>query len=231
MFGKYSMRIFFMLIAVFSGFTQEFELITPHQVDLGTVMQDSVVEAVIQFRNSGDSPLKISRVQTSCGCTAADLQKLEYLPGEEGEIGVKLNTKGFSGLIRKYVTIYLENGDPISTRVVLQTTVKNQLEIQPAYLDFQNIELKSKENGRLLRVTNNFSDPLVIEAFLTNIKNLTISAKQMTIQPGTTEEISISYQPLQEGRADGYIDLKIKDPIETVKRIPVFIFVKKGDQG
>ncbi|UCF65399.1 MAG: DUF1573 domain-containing protein, partial [bacterium] len=64
MFGKYSLIIFLVLIAVFSGFTQEFELITPHQVDLGTVMQDSVVEAVIQFRNSGDAPLKISRVQT-----------------------------------------------------------------------------------------------------------------------------------------------------------------------
>jgi len=231
MFGKYSIIIFSILTIAISGITQEFELLTPHQVDLGTVMQDSVVEAVIQFRNSGDAPLKISRVQTSCGCTAADLQKLEYLPGEEGEIGVKLNTKGFSGLIRKYVTIYLEDGDPISTRVVLQTTVKSQFEIEPAYLDFQSIELKSKENGRSLRVTNNFNGPLVIEALLTNIKNLGISATQMTIQPGATEEITITYEPLQVGRADGYIDVKIKDPIETVKRIPVFIYVTKDDQS
>jgi hypothetical protein len=231
MFGKYSIIIFAILTIAISGIAQEFELITPHQVDLGTVMQDSVVEAVIQFRNSGDAPLKISRVQTSCGCTAADLQKLEYLPGEEGEIGVKLNTKGFSGLIRKYVTIYLEDGDPISTRVVLQTTVKSQFEIQPAYLDFQSIELKSKENGRSLRVTNNFDGPLIIEALLTNIKNLGISATHMTIQPGATEEITITYEPLQVGRADGYIDVKIKDPIETVKRIPVFIYVTKDDQS
>lgn len=215
----------------FCGLTQELELLTPQMMDLGIVTQDSVVNTVIQFKNSGELPLKVMRIQTSCGCTAAELNKMEYQPGEAGEIDIQLNTKGFSGVVRKYVTIYLEEGTPSSSRIVLQANIKTNIEIKPAYLDLQNIEMKSEENGRSLLVTNNFTEPLVIKEILTNIKNLEISYKTMTLKPGASEEITITYKPMRVGRSDGYIDLKIETPVETVKRIPVFIFVKNPDQG
>ena len=231
MLHKFSISALIILLFIFNGLAQELELLTPQVIDMGKVAEDSIVRSVIQFRNSGELPLKILRVQTSCGCTAAELKQLEYQTGETGEIEVQFNTKGFSGVVRKYVTIFLEEGTPTSSRVVLQANIKTNIEIKPAYLDFQNIEMESKENGRSLLVTNNFSDPLVIKEILTNIKNLEISYKQITLNPGASEEIKITYTPMREGRNDGYIDLKIENPVEMVKRIPVFIYVKKSDQS
>jgi hypothetical protein len=215
----------------FSVQAQEFELLTPQLIDMGVVIQDSVVQSIIQFRNSGDLPLKIKRVQTSCGCTAAELSKLEYQPGESGQIEIQFNTKGFSGVVRKYVTIYLEEGTPSSSRIVLQANVKTNIVIEPRYLDLQNIDMKSQDNDRSFLLTNNFNEPLVIKEILTNIQNLEISYKQNTLNPGATEEITVKYKPQKVGRSDGYIDLKIETPVETVKRIPVFIYVKHSDQG
>jgi hypothetical protein len=213
------------------GLTQELELLTPQKMDMGIVTQDSIIYTVIQFKNSGELPMKISRVQTSCGCTAAELNQLDYQPQEAGEIEVQFNTKGFSGVVRKYVTIYLEKGTPSSSRIVLQANIKTNIEIKPAYLDLQNIEMKSEDNDRSFLVTNNFSEPLFIKEILTNIENLEISSKQITLNPGSSEVITIIYKPIRVGRSDGYIDLKIENPVETVKRIPVFIYVKKSDQG
>lgn len=231
MLHKFVITSLIILSFTLSGLSQELELLTPQVMDMGIVTQDSVVHSVIQFRNSGELPLKIKRVQTSCGCTAAELNQLDYQPGESGEIEIQFNTKGFSGVVRKYITIYLEDGSPSSSRVVLQANIKTNIEIKPAYLDLQNIDIKSEENGRSFLVTNNFNEPLVIREILTNIENLEISYKQITLNPGASEEITITYKPMRVGRSDGYIDLKIENPVETVKRIPVFIYVKKSDQG
>ena len=145
----------------FVGLSQELELLTPQLMDIGVISQDSIINSVIQFKNSGELPLKILRVQTSCGCTATELNQLEYQPGESGEIEVTFNSKGFSGVVRKYVTIYLEEGTPSSSRIVLQANIKTNIEIKPAYLDLQNIDMQSQDTDRSFLVTNNFNQPSV----------------------------------------------------------------------
>ena len=114
MLHKFVITSLIILSFTLSGLSQELELLTPQVMDMGIVTQDSVVHSVIQFRNSGELPLKIKRVQTSCGCTAAELNQLDYQPGESGEIEIQFNTKGFSGVVRKYITISLEDGSPSS---------------------------------------------------------------------------------------------------------------------
>jgi len=214
-----------LVLVVFAG-AQEFELLTPRVMDFGSVMQDSVIRGKIQFVNSGDTPVVISRVHTSCGCTAANLDKLEYQPGEAGEVDVQFNTKGFSGAVRKYVTISLTKGQPSNTRVVLQAQIKTPIEIEPAFIDLQNILLEDSENERFISVTNNTKDPLIVEEIKTNIKDLEIFLNSVTLQPGSKEKIKVSFKPSRLGRNDGYIDLVINSPMNIVKRIPVFINVK-----
>jgi hypothetical protein len=216
-----------LVLFVFAG-AQEFELLTPRVMDFGSVMQDSVIRGKIQFVNSGDSPVVISRVHTSCGCTAANLDKLEYQPGEAGEVDIQFNTKGFSGAVRKYVTISLTQGQPSNTRVVLQAQIKTPIDIEPAFIDLQNILLEDSENERFISVTNNTKDPLIVEEIKTNIKDLEIFLNSVTLQPGSKEKIKVSYNPSRLGRNDGYIDLVINSPMNIVKRIPVFINVKNA---
>lgn len=59
-----------------------------------------------KFTNSGKSPLIISQVTPSCGCTTPkDWSKEPILPGESGQISVEFNSTGFPGKIDKTVSV------------------------------------------------------------------------------------------------------------------------------
>lgn len=83
------------------------EMIDYGKVDLGA---DGV--RVFKFKNVGKSPLVITKVQSSCGCTVPKKPTEPIMPGNSGEIEVKYDTKrpgGFS----KTITIHSNANEPI----------------------------------------------------------------------------------------------------------------------
>lgn len=79
----------------------EFETET---LDYGTVVQNSDGLRTFNFINTGEAPLLITKVKTSCGCTVPSYSKAPILPGESGEILIKYNTKKL-GAFTKTVTV------------------------------------------------------------------------------------------------------------------------------
>src|ERR1700726_5239631 len=67
--------------------------------------QDKEVVAKYKFTNTGPKPIKIQNVQTSCGCTTAQLNKTYYPPGESGEIATKFPFAGRTGRQEKAITV------------------------------------------------------------------------------------------------------------------------------
>lgn len=54
--------------------------------DFGKIKQNTPVSHVFKFTNSGSSPLVISTVQASCGCTVTDYSREPIGPGAEGYV-------------------------------------------------------------------------------------------------------------------------------------------------
>ena len=73
-------------------------------IDYGTVTKegDSGVRAFV-FTNTGDAPLVIANVQSTCGCTVPTKPTEPILPGKTGKIEVKYNMN--PGPIRKTITV------------------------------------------------------------------------------------------------------------------------------
>lgn len=44
------------------------------------------IVAIFRFANEGNTPIAITAVHSSCGCTTTELSKRNYAPGESGEI-------------------------------------------------------------------------------------------------------------------------------------------------
>ncbi|MGY5847847.1 DUF1573 domain-containing protein [Salegentibacter sp. HM20] len=80
----------------------EFETET---LDFGEIKKNSDGVRVFKFKNTGNAPLVIENVTSSCGCTIPKKPEEPILPGETGEIQVKYDTKRV-GPIRKTVTVY-----------------------------------------------------------------------------------------------------------------------------
>ena len=57
-------------------------------------------------KNAGESPLIITRVQPSCGCTASDYTKEPIAAGKTGEISATFNPSGQRGAFTKTVSVF-----------------------------------------------------------------------------------------------------------------------------
>lgn len=78
-------------------------------VDYGEITKGSDGVRVFEFTNTGDAPLIISKVSSSCGCTIPKKPEAPILPGKTGEISVKYDTNRV-GPIRKAITV-ISNAD------------------------------------------------------------------------------------------------------------------------
>ena len=84
-------------------------------IDYGDIAANSDGNRVFKFKNIGKSPLIISSVKGSCGCTVPTKPEEPILPGETGEIKVKYATNRI-GPFSKTVTITSNAYEP--TKVV-----------------------------------------------------------------------------------------------------------------
>lgn len=75
-----------------------------NEIDYGTIDQYANGERTFKFTNTGDAPLIISKVKTSCGCTVPTYPKEPVMPGEKAEIKVKYATNRL-GAFSKTITI------------------------------------------------------------------------------------------------------------------------------
>ncbi|MBA6153294.1 DUF1573 domain-containing protein [Gelidibacter maritimus] len=78
-------------------------------IDYGTVEKGSDGVRVFEFTNTGNAPLIITRVNSTCGCTVPKKPEGPILPGQTGEIQVKYDTQRVNP-IRKTITV-LSNAD------------------------------------------------------------------------------------------------------------------------
>ena len=85
----------------FTGPVFEFE---NEVIDYGEIAANSDGNRVFKFKNIGKSPLIISQVKGSCGCTVPTKPEKPIMPGETGEIKVKYATNRI-GPFSKTVTI------------------------------------------------------------------------------------------------------------------------------
>lgn len=84
-------------------------------IDYGVIEKGSDGLRTFEFTNTGNAPLIISKVSSSCGCTIPNWSKDPVMPGKSGEIQVKYDTNRVNP-IRKAITV-ISNADT-PTRVL-----------------------------------------------------------------------------------------------------------------
>ena len=90
------------------------------EFNFGRVPNDRGVEHVFTVSNTGDAPLVVSRVQTSCGCTAAMMESSVLKPGTSGRLRVSFNPQRMHQVVTRSITIY--SNDPLEPQVILGVT-------------------------------------------------------------------------------------------------------------
>lgn len=131
--------------------------------DFGKINEeDGRVSVVFEFKNEGMSPLVLSNVRASCGCTTPTWTKDPVEPGQTGAITVTYNPNGRPGRFQKTVTI-TSNAKEATTRVYIKgevipkqakpvnkyTVAVGELNMMKKTLDLGKVKKGEIKNGEL----------------------------------------------------------------------------------
>ncbi|WP_420581228.1 DUF1573 domain-containing protein [Reichenbachiella sp.] len=130
---KYILSLAVIFCLGFSANAQDAELLAPtppgpfikfseESHDFGDIEQGEKVEYTFEFTNTGDAPVVISNVLTTCGCTASSWPREPVLPGTSSKIEVSFNSAGKIGHQNKVITI-MSNATNNPERIKIVTNI------------------------------------------------------------------------------------------------------------
>ena len=192
---------------------------TEDSFDFGKIEQGEVLTHVFVFQNTGEETLKIKRVSSSCGCTAALVTKREVPPGEKGELRVTFNSRGLRGKVTKYV--YVESDDQTQPNKKLIISAEIEVPPQPRisldrYSADAGLFLEGEEMRTRIAITNKGELELRVNCshkdatFYSKGKKISFPLK---IRAGKSREIEIRIPPRKrKGVVREYIMIKSNDP-------------------
>ncbi|HID30721.1 MAG TPA: DUF1573 domain-containing protein, partial [Desulfobacterales bacterium] len=174
--------------------------------DFGKVMAGVYVDHSFRFRNAGKKTLRIISVNMSCGCTTAGKWPRKLEPGQEGELPVKLDTKGFSGAISKSIDV--ESNDPLHPVVTLKLNGNVWKPIVVKHVGGMGIipDL-TKPYERSVRLSNRLNKPIKILGITPSDPGFKTSLK--TLKDGYEYLVTITISPpYKTGGFSGKLEIK-----------------------
>ncbi len=91
--------------------------------DFGYIKEaKGAVSHTFELKNTGDKPLVIMQVVTSCGCTRPDFPTKPIKPGKTAKIKVTFNPAGRSGAFMKPIKVKT-SGDEGRTTLTIRGTI------------------------------------------------------------------------------------------------------------
>jgi len=173
--------------------------------DFGKVNEeDGKITHVFDFTNRGITPLVVSKVQASCGCTTPVWTKEPVEPGKKGTITVTYNPTGRPGTFTKTITVYSNASDEqmvltIHGEVIPKATGENStfpiamgaLHARSKVVQMNNIE-KGKSQTRVLEIKN--TSNASVKPTIENIPvYLTVSITPETLKPNEEGKLTFSF--------------------------------------
>jgi hypothetical protein len=171
--------------------------------DFGKVHeQDGKITTVFSFKNEGNAPLVVNRVQASCGCTTPTWSKEPIEPGKSGSVTVTYNPEGRPGAFTKTITVYSNAAEEqavliIKGEVIPKVTAENNpypvnmrgIMVKNKVVQMNNID-KGKTQVRTLEIKNATS--IIVTPTIQNLPAyLTASVTPETLKP--TEEGKVTF--------------------------------------
>ncbi len=161
------MRTNFLIIFIFLttslAFGQKKEFESPSQTnkqssilfktliyDFGKITHESEAKAVFVFKNISKHNIKLTNVQTTCGCTAAEWPREEIAKRKKQKIIIQYDSR-IIGKFQKYIYVYVAGlNDPIQLQIkgeVLPSEI-NQNEKEQSNTDKKQNSFEIKEVKR-----------------------------------------------------------------------------------
>lgn len=174
--------------------------------DFGVIKEEGgPVSVEFKFTNTGTSPLLVSNVQPSCGCTTPGWTKEAVAPGESGIIKAEYNPLNRPGTFAKTLNV-TSNGEPSTFTLNIKGTVTpkpktikdelpdsiGNLRLQSRYVNLGKVTTE-KPITKEFSLYNSGEKPITFKDEKTVPAHIKISIEPKTIQPKERATMLVTY--------------------------------------
>jgi len=204
--------------------------------DFGTFKEeDGKIVHSFEFVNTGNQPIIINQVRSSCGCTSPDWSKQPVAPGKKGFIKATFDPKNRPGPFNKSVTVTANTNPAITILRIRGKVIEREKTIADLYP--RNLSGLRMRNNHLMftKVKNtevkeasveviNDSDGPINIAFKRMPAHLKIKMVPETLQPKQKGEIVAFYDASKKndwGFVVDYLDILVNQQHKPGQRLTV----------
>lgn len=158
------------------------------------------------FTNNSDRPVKILKVQASCGCTTPGWSKEVIPPGKEGFVQASYNPKGRPGFFNKSLTVTTDlEANPIILQIKGQVSnsgkpvpsdfpvAKGNLRFKVSSFNMGRVYRKDEWVTREFPVMNGGSEAVNFTGQFERPAYINVDAQPRKLEPGEKGIIKVSY--------------------------------------
>ena len=226
-----------LVTALLSAQTKDANISFDNEVhDFGTIEEvKGKVTYSFEFTNTGGTPLLISQVRPSCGCTTPEWSREPILPGKKGYVAATYDPANRPGPFNKSITVVTNANPPTKVLRITGDVTPKPKTVEDVYrYDMGKIRLKSNHLGfsRIIRgetvtqsmeIINN-SEETVTLSFNRVPPHLKVVGKPATLKPGQEGVIEVTYNSAQKndwGFVSDRIDVMQNGEFEARNRMTV----------
>jgi len=211
------------------------------EFDFGKIEEGSIVSHEFVVTNTGDSELYLIKINSTCGCTVAKLEKEKLQPGETTKIKVTFNSNSRSGKQKKYITIF--NNDPQNTtyRISILANVVSKEELEKKDL---NPRIHVEETQHNFGIVNegtivnwelsfeNIGDTTLVISDVQKSCGCTATLlSKNNLKPGERGNIKIELNTKgMKGKKSRTVAIASNDPFNPRMIVTLFVDVKKKNK-
>lgn len=157
------------------------------RVTVPAKLEDEMVEFFFKFKITGENPVRITKMDVSCGCLEASLPKSEFLSGETGAVKIVMKIGSIEGESYKATTI--TTNDPAHESIQLDAIVQvpRLYEVTPTMATWQ---LNDPPTAKTLRLKILGKDPINILKYISSRENMNAELKE--IEAGRTYDLILT---------------------------------------
>ncbi|MFY0654781.1 MAG: DUF1573 domain-containing protein [Cyclobacteriaceae bacterium] len=169
--------------------------------------EDGPITHEFEFTNTGESPIIISNVKASCGCTTPGWSKEPVMPGEKGFVKAQYNPRNRPGAFKKSLTITSNAANPrsviyIQGKVIPRIkTVEEELRVKTGALRMKSKTVNmgrittEKTKNRNVDIYNDSDAAITFNREVVGPEFISLSFEPATLEPKQKGVLKIEYDP------------------------------------
>jgi hypothetical protein len=192
--------------------------------DFGTIEEGTLATHEFEFVNNGKTPIIISNVQASCGCTTPSWSKDPVAPGKKGFVKASFDSNRRPGVFNKSITITANTKTPVKVLYIKGTVTPKpetapKLNLNKKKLDLGEIE-KNQAITKKIEFTNQDSkNTLSILKVSSACNCVTYTVAKPAYKAGEKGMLELTYTPTQTGLSEEVVSIVVDDQDHPVMQV------------